>query len=122
MCKPPAKVGAGALLVTLVGPRAIVGTLATVGCGAALVAVAGSMLNAYVLMGLTGYAAITTAMLLVRRANAGVRVIAQPEPAAAPVRAPVRVLEARPLLALPASRSDVTYVVEQVQAVGSGGR
>lgn len=82
MCEPaprvvyvhPAISGAG-LLVT-----------AVVGSGVALYAVAGgSTITAWALLGLTGYSAITTILLLAKRANP-----VRQAPAAVPVRRPAR--------------------------------
>lgn len=102
MCKPARTVTAGAVLMSMLGTKAGFGLVATVGSGAFVLAVAGSALNAWVIMILAGGWAITLIALLAKRANPVRQVAPRPAPAP-PVRATVHVLEARPVQALPAA-------------------
>ncbi|MER5622527.1 hypothetical protein ABT061_15930 [Streptosporangium sp. NPDC002544] len=103
MCQE-VRVTAGAMLMSALCTRVGGGLALVAGSAAALYAVAGgSTITAWVLLGLTAYSALTTILLLVRRANP-----MRPAAAAAPMRAPARtqvarVLETRPAPALPAA-------------------
>ena len=114
MCEPaprviyvhPAISGAG-LLIT-----------AVVGSGVALYAVAGgSTVTAWALLGLTGYSAITTILLLAKRANPVRTVAPRPQPARAPARTTTaRVLASRTTPALPAADRLAVHAAETTTA------
>ena len=108
MCKPLPKVTAGAMLVSALSPRVTLATMAVAGSGVALVVVAGTGLNAYALMGLTAYAALTTIALIRRKADTAHRA-AYGLPTHAPQRAHAQILSARPR-ALPAAAPTVEVI------------
>ena len=84
-------------------------TTAVLGSGVALVVVAGSALNAWVGMGLFGWAAISTILLLRRRADPRRQMVAAPSPA--PRRAQAQIVASRRAPELEAGAPAITYTV-----------
>lgn len=104
MCRPVV-VTAGALMVSMIGPRVTLGLTATTVGGVVLVAVVRTGLNVAMVTALTAAATIALIALpvwLAKRANRPVSLGHQYAPVRAPVRTVLR-LEARPIQALPAA-------------------
>ncbi|MEU8271226.1 hypothetical protein AB0B89_29215 [Sphaerisporangium sp. NPDC049002] len=102
MCSPPPKVTAGAILANAMLSKAglIVGGIAA--SGLALYVAAGTALTAYVWMVLVGWAAVSTILLLRRRADP-VRQVVRTQSRPAPRRVHAEILASRPQPALEAA-------------------
>lgn len=100
MCAPEPRVTAGAGLAVC----------AVIGSGFGLYVVAGTALNAFVWMFLTGWAAIASILLLRRHANP-VRQAAQAPARRVPQRVHAQILASRPMPALEAARPAIDHTV-----------
>lgn len=103
------KVSTGGLLVSaLIMSRAGAVAVPVVASAALLVSLAdGSTVLMWLVLGLTAWAAITTVVLVAVLASPRRKVVVAASPQPAPVvRAPMRVVESRPVQALPAAVED----------------
>jgi hypothetical protein len=113
MCEPKIKITAGAMLVAALSPRVVLGGMAVLGSGVALVAALGSGAPAFLWMGAILWASVTTIELLRRRANPVQRVVyAQPR---TQQRTRVELVTARRAPELEAGAPAVTYTVTEQQ-------
>lgn len=105
MCAPsPAS---GSVLAGVLGSPAGLAVVAAVGSGAAIVALTGAnMALACVVVGLTAYSALTTILLLVKRANQPTARIASPSPPS-PQRAHARILHSSSTPAIAPARQQI---------------
>ncbi|MEV4246935.1 hypothetical protein AB0J63_26420 [Streptosporangium canum] len=99
MCERPVVVAVAHPLVARTS--LVIGVVA--GSGIALRAMSGGSALAWVTIGAFAWAAIVTIVLIAKMASPVRQMAVQPQPAHAPARTTARVLEARPVQALPAA-------------------
>lgn len=114
MCKPAPKATAGAVLMNAICTKAGLATVGAGGSGLALWLVAGTALNAWVILGLVGTNAITGIVLLVKRANRPEPFAGAPAAARMPARTTIR-LEARTVPAI----TQATHPVHEITHISA---